>query len=96
MIVNVFKDKIFPLNPQMHFEYEDDRDEDEDNVEDEDEDRFYTPREVTPRNEISDFGITEMFEDEEETPRDMPDLESEESAAQRRNQRGQGLKTLTP
>ena len=26
----------------------------------------------------------------------MPDLESEESAAQRRNQRGQGLKILTP
>ena len=26
----------------------------------------------------------------------MPDLESEESAEQRRNQRGQGLKILTP
>ena len=26
----------------------------------------------------------------------MPDLESEESAAQRKNQRGQGLKILTP
>ena len=26
----------------------------------------------------------------------MPDLESEESAAQRRNQQGQGLKRLTP
>ena len=26
----------------------------------------------------------------------MPDLESEESAAQRRNQQGQGLKILTP
>ena len=27
---------------------------------------------------------------------DMPDLESEESAAQRNNQQGQGLKILTP
>ena len=27
---------------------------------------------------------------------DMPDLESEESAAQRRNQQGKGLKILTP
>ena len=31
-----------------------------------------------------------MFEDEEETPIDIPDLETEESAAQRRNQEGQG------
>ena len=37
-----------------------------------------------------------MFEDEERTPRDMPDLETEESAAQSRNQKGQGLKILTP
>ena len=37
-----------------------------------------------------------MFEDEEETPRDIPDLETEESAAQKINQRGQGLKILTP
>ena len=36
-----------------------------------------------------------MFENEEDTLRDIPDLESEESAAQRRNQRGQGLKILT-
>ena len=35
-----------------------------------------------------------MFE--ERTPRDMPDLETEESVEQRRNQRGQGLKILTP
>ena len=37
-----------------------------------------------------------MFEDEEEIPRDMPDLESEKSATRRRNQEGQGLKILTP
>ena len=36
------------------------------------------------------------FKNKEETLRDIPDLESEESAAQRRNERGQGLKILTP
>ena len=35
-----------------------------------------------------------MFE--EITPKDMPDLETEESAKQRRNQSGQRLKILTP
>ena len=35
------------------------------------------------------------FENEEEPPTDILELESEESAAQRRNQ-GQGLKILTP
>ena len=54
--------------------------------------RFYTPNELKPRNEISDFGIREMFEDEEKTPRDMRDFESEESAEQRRKQKRQGLK----
>ena len=34
--------------------------------------------------------------DEQQDTKDMPDLESEESAAQRRNQQGQGLKILTP
>ena len=37
-----------------------------------------------------------MFEDKEEIRRDMPDLESAESAKQRRKQKGQGLKILTP
>ena len=37
-----------------------------------------------------------MFENEEETPRDMTDLETEESAEERKNQRGKGLKILTP
>ena len=32
----------------------------------------------------------------EESPRDMPDLETEESAKQKRYQRVQGLKILTP
>ena len=55
-------------------------------------DRLYTPR-----SDISDLGLGEMFEDEEETLRNiMADLESEESVAQSRNQKGQGLKILTP
>ena len=33
---------------------------------------------------------------EEETPRDMPDLESEKSAKQRRKQEAKRLKILTP
>ena len=86
MIINAFKDKIFTLSPEEGLSESVGRDEDED------EDRFYTPKEVTPRSEIADFGIRQMFEDEDETPRDMPDLESEESAAQRRKQKGQRLK----
>ena len=35
-------------------------------------------------------------DDEQPHAIDIPDLESEESAAQRRNQQGQGLKILTP
>ena len=37
-----------------------------------------------------------MFEDKERTPRDLPDLETEESAETKRNKTGQGLKILTP
>ena len=54
-------------------------------------DRFYTPR-----SDTSHSGIREMLENEEETLRDMSKLKSKESAAQRRDQRGQGLKILTP
>ena len=36
-----------------------------------------------------------MFEDEEVTPRNMPDLENEESAAQRRKQKGQDCRFLS-
>ena len=84
MIISAFKDKIFPLSPEERLSESVRRDEGED----EDEDRFYTPKEVTPRSGIPDFGIREIFEDEDETPRDMPDLESEESAEQRRKQKG--------
>ena len=58
--------------------------------EDEDEDEFYTPRKLEPIPEFSDF------ENEEEIPRDMPELESEESGTQNRKQKAQGLKILTP
>ena len=39
--------------------------------------------------------FTEKSSEEPDTT-DMPKLESEESAAERRNQQGQGLKILTP
>ena len=47
---------------------------------------------------ILDFNEqSDIFYTPEESPRNIrPELESEESAAQRRNQRGQGLKILTP
>ena len=41
MIINAFKDKIFPVNPEGPSISV---------SRDEDEDRFYAPREVTPRN----------------------------------------------
>ena len=73
---NAFKDKMFPLSPEEGLSETVGRDEDED----EDEGRFYTPKQVTPRSQILDFGIKEIFEDEEETPRDTPELKNEESA----------------
>ena len=83
MIINAFKTEIFPLSSQDFPEYKG-RDEDESD------DEFYTPRELETIPELSNF------EDEEETLRDIPDLESGEYEAQRRNQRGQGLKILIP
>ena len=83
MIINAFKNKIFPLSSEDFPEYKG-RDEDESD------DEFYTPRELQTILELSNF------ENEEEPLRDIPDLESKESGAQRRNQRRQGLKTLTP
>ena len=70
MIINAFKNEIFPLIDDDLFDA--DREEDESN------DEFYTPIELEAIPELSNF------EDEEETPADMPDLESEESAEQRR------------
>ena len=63
----------------------------------EDEDKeFYALNEITPRDEISNFGINRIFENEEEvTPKEIPDLEIQESAEQIKNQKGQELKILT-
>ena len=58
--------------------------------EDESDEEFYTPRKLEIISKLSNF------QNKEETLRDIPDLESEESAAQRTNQRGQGLKILAP
>ena len=82
MIINAFKDKIFPLSPDEGVKVDASRGEDED------EDEFYTPRELETIPELS------SFENEEETPRNMPDLETEQSA-QRRKYKGDGLKILT-
>ena len=57
-------------------------------------DEFSTPKPVTPRDKIPDIGIREILGDEEETPIGMLDLETEESAEERRNQRGQDNKCL--
>ena len=58
---------------------------------------FYTQKEVKPRIENPDFGLRRRFEKEGEiTPRDMPDLKSEESAEPRGSENGQRLKIVTP
>ena len=49
--------------------------------------------------ERNDEGSLEIFtkeSDKQPDSTDIPDLEKEKSAAQRRNQQGQGLKILTP
>ena len=83
MIFNAFKDKIFPGGSDNDFS-------DAGREEDESDDEFYTPRELKTILEFPDF------KNEEETPADMPELENEESASQRRKTKGQGLKILTP
>ena len=50
---------------------------------------------------VDNEGSFEIFEEKQESDKepvttDMPELESEESAAERRNQPGKGLKILTP
>ena len=61
-----------------------------------DDSNFETPREVTPWEVIPDFNIDRLYEerykDEQPDTTDMPDLKSKESAAQKRNQPGRGLK----
>ena len=80
MIINAFQDKIFPLSPEGFPEYEG-RDEDEN------EDKIFTTKQVTQRYEISDFGIKEIFEDEQPDTTDIPDLETEESAEEKNNKK---------
>ena len=53
-------------------------------------------REDVYKDELETIPEHPNFENEEEAPTNIPKLESEESAAQRRNQRGQGIKILTP
>ena len=77
MIINGFKNGIFPFNTEIFPEGVD--------REDEDEDEFYATR-----------GELETIPELPDLPTDMPELETEESAAERRNQRGQGLKILIP
>ena len=85
-IINRFKNKIFPFKE----EESDDDDLSKRLDDDGSDDEFYTPGESETIPELSNF------ENEEETPRDMPDLETEKSAEQRRKTKGQGLKILTP
>ena len=83
MVIDAFKNKIFPLSFEDFSEYKG-REEDESDYE------FHPPRELETISELFNF------ETEEETPTDMPELESEESAEQIRKTKGQGLKILTP
>ena len=83
MIINTFKNKMFPLSPDNDFS-------DAGRDKDESDDEHCTLRELETIPELSNF------ENQEETPADIPELECEESEAQRRNQRGQGLQILTP
>ena len=53
-------------------------------------------RSKSDRKESEKSDIIKQKFDKQPGTTDMPDLESEESAAQRRNQRGQGLNILTP
>ena len=81
-IINAFKNKIFPFKKFDNFGDYDDDDDDDDHDDDFDkrpdddksDDEFYTPRELKTISELSNY------ENEEEIPRDMPDLETEESA----------------
>ena len=83
-IINAFKNKIFPFKKFDNFGDDDDDDDDDDHGHDYDfdkrpeddksDDECYTPRELKTISELSNY------ENEEEIPRDMPDLETEESA----------------
>ena len=75
MIINAFKNKMFPLSPDHDLS-------DAGRDKDQSDDDFYTPRELEIIPELSNFKY------EEETLRDIPDLECEESAEQRGKGKG--------
>ena len=85
IVIKAFEDYVFmnPYRPDNRPDHEltDTDQNDSDQNENDCDLEFYTPKEVTTRDEISDFEIKGMFENEDEiTPGDMPDLESDESA----------------
>ena len=82
MIIDALKSKIFPFGVE---EPEDLGKNPDENNESDESDEFYTLRETISK--------LSNFENEEEAPRDIPNLES---AAQRTKTKGQGLKILTP
>ena len=85
MIIDAFKNEIFPFGEEEPDDFgKRPAESDESN------DEFYTQRELETIPELSNS------ENEEEAPRDMPELESEESPEQRRKIKGQGLKILIP
>ena len=71
MIIDAIKNRIFPVSPDNDFS-------DAGKDKGERDDEFYTPRELETIPGLSNL------ENQEETLRDIPDLESEEPAAERR------------
>ena len=69
MIINAFKDKIFPLNLEADLFNDEDGHGDH-----EDEDGFYS------HGELATIPKLPNSSNEEDTPRDMPDLKSEQKA----------------
>ena len=59
-------------------------------------DRFKVEKESNEESDEDSNEKSTLENEEIGTTDDIPDSESEESAAERRNQRGQGLKILTP
>ena len=77
VVIDAFKNKIFPLSFENFLENKC-RDEDESNA------KFYTAKELETIPELPNF------ENEEETPTNMSELESETPSEQGRKTKGQG------
>ena len=90
IILHAFRRRAFgnKYRPDIDVDYES-------NTDDKNDFDFYTPREVAPRNFISDYWIDTLVNDENEQL-DMPNLENKEFAEQKRKNKGEGLKILTP